>query len=78
MAGFGQDQLQMAPKNPRVVFSKEEWVMISAIYFGKDMVPNFEDVAHALELFANFKPAREFYPNWGHARAEATLKSFSE
>jgi hypothetical protein len=73
-----QKALQIAPTNPRVVFSKAEWDMGSAAYFGQDTSPYCKDIAHALELFANFKPAGEFYPNWGKARAEATLQHCGE
>ncbi|MEM9142005.1 MAG: hypothetical protein AAGA86_03385 [Bacteroidota bacterium] len=66
--------LQLAPNNPRVVFSKAEWDMGSARYFGKDVTPYCEDVERSLELFANFKPETPFHPKWGKERAEATLK----
>jgi hypothetical protein len=78
VAALYQKALQIAPDNPRVVFSKAEWDMGSAAYFGQDTSPYCKDVAHALELFVNFKPAGAFYPNWGRARAEATLKRCGE
>ncbi|MFH6604315.1 hypothetical protein ACEZ3G_12555 [Maribacter algicola] len=65
---------KIAPDNPRVVFSKAEWDMGSASYFGGDITPYCKDVERAIELFDNFKPASEFHPNWGKDRAEATLK----
>lgn len=64
---------QLAPNNPRVVFSKAEWDMGSAKYFGKDTTPYCKDVERSLELFANFKPETEFYPNWGQDRAKEVL-----
>lgn len=65
--------MQLAPKNPRVVFSKAEWDMGSARYFGQDTSPYCKDIERSLELFANFKPEGAFYPNWGEDRAKATL-----
>lgn len=62
--------LGMAPDNPRVVFSKAEWDMGSARYFGKDIAPYCKDVNRALELFATFKSDIPFYPQWGKERAE--------
>ncbi len=69
-----QEALQLAPENPRVVFSKAEWDMGSAKYFGQDTTPYCKDVERAIELFNNFKPEGEFYPNWGKERAEATFE----
>lgn len=66
---------QLAPENPRVVFSKAEWDMGSASFFGQDTTPFCKDVEGSLELFANFKPETPFHPNWGKERAEQTLKS---
>ncbi len=66
---------EMAPDNPRVVFSKAEWDMGSAAYFGQDTAPYCKDVERSLELFANFKPESEFHPNWGQDRAEMTIKN---
>ena len=67
--------LQLAPDNPRVVFSKAEWDMGSARYFGQDTAPYCKDVERALELFANFKPESPFHPNWGKERAEKKVKN---
>jgi tetratricopeptide (TPR) repeat protein len=69
-----QKALQLAPENPRVVFSKAEWDMGSARYFGQDIAPFCQDVEHALELFAKFKPESPFHPNWGQDRAEQIVK----
>jgi len=70
-----QKALQLAPDNPRVVFSKAEWDMGSARYFGQDTAPYCKDVERALELFANFKPESPFHPNWGKERAEEIVKN---
>ncbi|HDZ15083.1 hypothetical protein LCGC14_0858540 [marine sediment metagenome] len=51
-----QKALQLAPENPRVVFSKAEWDMDSDRYYGKDMAPYGKDVERSLQLFVNFKP----------------------
>ncbi|MCB0445952.1 MAG: hypothetical protein KDD03_00280 [Gelidibacter sp.] len=69
---------KLAPNNPRVVFSKAEWNMGSARYFGQDTKPYCKDVEKAIELFANFKPETAFSPNWGKDRAEHVLKSCEE
>ncbi|NAS11596.1 hypothetical protein [Poritiphilus flavus] len=69
---------EIAPENPRVVFSKAEWDMGSARYFGKDTTPYCKDVERSLELFANFKPETDFHPNWGKDRAEMILKGCKE
>jgi len=66
---------EIAPDNPRVIFSKAEWDMGSARYFGSDVTPYCKDVARSIELFDNFKPESEFHPNWGKERALATLES---
>lgn len=66
---------QIAPENPRVVFSKAEWDMGSARFFGQDTTAFCKDVERSIKLFANFKPESPFHPNWGKDRAEQTLKS---
>ena len=70
-----QKALAIAPNNPRVIFSKAEWDMGSAKYFGKDTTPYCKEVERSIELFTNFKPESEFHPNWGKDRAEMTLKN---
>lgn len=69
---------QIAPNNPRVVFSKAEWDMGGARYFGQDTTPFCKDVERSIELFANFKPETPFHPNWGKQRAEQVLESCKE
>ena len=75
VAALYQKASQLAPNNPRVVFSKAEWDMGSAKFFGQDITPYCKDVEYALELFANFKPASAFHPNWGKERAEEIVKN---
>ena len=70
-----QKAAELAPDNPRVIFSKAEWDMGSAAYFGQDTAPYCKDVARSLELFTNFKAESEFHPNWGKERAEMTLQN---
>lgn len=70
-----QKAAQLAPDNPRVIFSKAEWDMGSAAYFGQDTAQYCKDVERSLELFANFKAESEFHPNWGKERAEMTLQN---
>ncbi len=65
-----QKALELSPENPRVVFSKAEWDMGAARYFGKDTTPYCKDVEKALELFATFESEEPFYPRWGEDRAK--------
>lgn len=64
----------LAPQNPRVSFSKAEFEMGSARFFGKDTQPICERIRKSLLLFDNFKPESRFSPQWGKERAEAALK----
>lgn len=68
----------IAPENPMVVLNRADWNMGSARYFGQDTQPFCKDVEKAIELFANFKPDKPFYPNWGRERAESLLKSCNQ
>ena len=61
---------KIAPENPRVVFSKAEFEMGSAKYFGQDTAPICEQIAKSIPLFENFKPETPFHPNWGLERAK--------
>ncbi|WP_299224650.1 hypothetical protein [uncultured Psychroserpens sp.] len=65
----------MAPENPRVVFSKAEWGMGSAKYFGQDTKPFCAEMEKSIKLFANFKPESELHPTWGKKRAESVVES---
>jgi len=66
---------QIAPDNPRVIFSKAEWDMGSAQYFGQDTTAYCKDVERSLELFTNFKPESDFHPNWGQDRAMVVMEN---
>lgn len=61
------------PKNPRVLFSKAEFEIGGAKYWGTDTKPMCDAITKSLELFANFKPESPFHPNWGKDRAEKVL-----
>ena len=75
VAALYEKAAQLAPENPRVVFSKAEWDMGSARYFGKDTAPYCKDVERSIALFDTFKVASDFHPNWGKDRAEMTLEN---
>ena len=66
--------LQLAPENPRVVYSKASWDMGTARYFGKDTTPYCKDVERSLELFATFENDTPFYPSWGQDQAQQVLE----
>ena len=61
------------PKNPRVIFSKAEFEIGGAKYWGTDTKPMCEAIARSLELFTNFKPESQFHPSWGAERAKKAL-----
>lgn len=67
--------LAIAPNNPRVVFSKAEFEIGGAQYWGTDTKPMCEAIAKSIELFANFKPETPFSPKWGLERAQEALKN---
>ena len=73
VAAIYAEARQISPTNPRVVLSKAEWDMGSAQFFGQDTTPFCKDIEKSIELFANFKPASPFHPNWGKERAEQVL-----
>ncbi|WP_347372723.1 hypothetical protein [Aequorivita sp. Q41] len=60
----------LAPNNPRIILAKAEWDMGGAKYFGQPLDPFCEDIQRAIDLFATFKPAGEFYPTYGEERAK--------
>ena len=66
--------LAIAPNNPRVVFSKADFEIGSARYFGTDTAPMCAEIERAIELFANFKPESPFHPKWGLDRATQQLE----
>ena len=63
------------PKNPRAVFSKAEFEIGGAKYWGTDTKPMCDAIAKSIELFANFKPESQFHPNWGADRAQKALEN---
>jgi hypothetical protein len=65
--------LIIAPNNPRVVFSKAEFEIGSAKFFGKDTKPMCAAIERSIGLFATFKPETPLSPKWGKDRAEAVL-----
>lgn len=65
--------LALAPDNPRVVFSKAEFDMGSARFFGQDTKPICAQVEKSIGLFGAYKPASPFHPKWGLDRAQAVL-----
>lgn len=62
--------LALAPDNPRMILAKAEWDMGGAKYFGQSVEPYCKDIQRAIDLFATFKPAAEFYPTYGEERAK--------
>ncbi len=73
-----QQALALAPDNPRVVFSKADWDMGAARYFGKDTSVYCKDIERSLELFATFESEVPFYPKWGAERAKQVLEQCKE
>jgi len=70
---YGQAEA-IAPENPRVVFSKADFEINGAKYWGTDIKPMCAQIDKAIALFATFKPATPFHPNWGLDRALETQK----
>ncbi len=66
--------IALNPNNPRAVFSKAEFEIGGAKYWGTDTKPMCAAIAKSIELFANFKPESQFHPNWGADRAQEKLK----
>ena len=64
---------KIAPQNPRVVFSKAQFALGSAQYFGTDTSSICSEIEKSLELFDTFKPESDLHPNWGKEFAEETL-----
>ncbi|UOK41185.1 MULTISPECIES: tetratricopeptide repeat protein [Flavobacterium] len=63
----------LAPENPRVVFSKAEFEIGGAKYWGTDTKPMCAEVERSLGLFAKFKSETAFHPSWGLDRAKEVL-----
>ena len=66
--------LAINPNNPRAVFSKAEFEIGSAKYWGTDTKPMCAQIGKSIQLFANFKPETPFSPKWGLDRAQEALK----
>ncbi len=64
----------LAPNNPRVMFSKAQFEIGGAKYFGTDTKPLCAQIEKSIELFAIFKPESPFHPTWGLERAQQALK----
>ena len=69
-----QKAIELAPENPRVIYSKASWDMGTARYFGKDTAPYCKDLEKSLELFATFKSDIPFYPKWGEKEAKQVVE----
>ncbi|MGJ8683946.1 MAG: hypothetical protein ACSHWW_04945 [Nonlabens sp.] len=59
---------KIAPENPRVIFSRAEWLMGSARFFGKDITPYCGLIDEAIILFEK-EETTGFAPSWGHKNA---------
>jgi tetratricopeptide (TPR) repeat protein len=70
--------LALAPDNPRMILAKAEWDIGSAQYFRQPIDTYCKDIQRAIDLFATFKPAGEFYPMYGEERAKQILKESCE
>ncbi|MDI1255106.1 MAG: hypothetical protein PSV16_03315 [Flavobacterium sp.] len=71
---YGKAQI-IAPENPRVVFSKAEFEIGGAKYFGTDTKPMCAAIDRAIGLFATFKSDVPYFPSWGLDRALETQKT---
>jgi len=65
----------IAPNNPRVVFSKAEFEIGGAKFWGQDTKPMCAQIDRAIALFATFKPETPFSPSWGLDRALEAQKN---
>lgn len=67
--------LAIEPNNPRVVFSKAEFEIGGAKFWGQDTKPMCAQIEKAIGLFATFKPETPFSPKWGLDRALIAQKN---
>lgn len=67
--------LAIDPNNPRVVFSKAEFEIGGAKFWGQDTKPMCVQIDKSIELFATFKPETPFSPSWGLDRALVAQKN---
>lgn len=65
----------IAPNNPRVVFSRAEFEIGGAKFWGQDTKPICAQIDKAIALFATFKPETPFSPSWGLDRALEAQKN---
>lgn len=65
----------IAPENPRVIFSKADFLLGGAKWTGIDTKPLCLQIEKAISLFATFKPETPFSPSWGLDRALESQKS---
>lgn len=65
----------IAPNNPRVVFSKAEFEIGGAKFWGSDTKPMCAQIEKSIALFATFKPETAFSPSWGLDRALEAQKN---
>ncbi len=69
-----QQALELAPNSPRVILNKAEWDIGGAKFFGQSTDPFCKEIQRAIDLFADFKTAGEFYPTYGIKRAKKLLE----
>jgi len=74
VTGIYQEAIAMAPNNPRVILNKAEWDLGGAKFFGQSTEPFCKEIQRAIELFEDFTPKGEFYPQGGKERAEILIK----
>lgn len=65
----------LAPKNPRVVFSKVEFQIGGAKFTGIDTKPLCAQIEKSILLFSTYKTDLPFAPSWGLDRAVEALKN---
>ncbi len=70
--------IEIAPDNPRAIFSKAEWDMGTAQFFGQDVTPYCKDVERSIPLFDTYTSDIPFYPKWGKERAQMIAENCKE
>ena len=73
VTGIYQEAIAMAPNNPRVILNKAEWDIGGAKFFGQPTEPFCKEIQRATELFKDFTPKGEFYPQGGKERAQKLI-----
>ena len=74
VTGIYQEAIAMAPNNPRVILNKAEWDIGGAKFFGQPTEPFCKEIQRAIELFKDFTPEGEFYPQGGKDRAQKLIE----